>query len=220
MPPSKPFHADPIDHPALSEGQRALSRRGVLRRFARGSVLIQEGDVGDTLYIILSGRLRAFSADTLTEREVTFAEYGPGDFVGELGLDGGPRSASVMALVPATCAVVTRQTLLAFLAERPEFALELLARVIKVARTTTETVRQLALHNVYGRVRQLLESMAQPRPDGQRLIPQRLTHKDIATRCGCTREMVSRVMKELERGGHVAKEGSGLRLSGTLPARW
>jgi CRP/FNR family cyclic AMP-dependent transcriptional regulator len=160
MPPSKPFHADPIDHPALSEGQRALSRRGVLRRFARGSVLIQEGDVGDTLYIILSGRLRAFSADTLNEREITYGIYGPGEYVGEMGLDGLPRSASVMALeAHGVLDGDAAHAGSAFWPSSPDFAFELLAKVIRRARAATLSAKGMALNDVYGRLKQLLETM-------------------------------------------------------------
>ena len=94
--------------PSLTQ---ALAALGSVRRFRKGSLLIQEGDVGDTLFIIQSGRLRVFSADD-RDREITLGVYGPGDYVGEMALDGGPRSATVEALEASVCSVVTRQVLM------------------------------------------------------------------------------------------------------------
>lgn len=212
--------ADPIDALAVSEHLRALARRGELRRYAKGTLLIQEGDVGDTLYFIVNGRLRAFSVNLASGREITYGSYGAGEYVGEMGLDGGPRAANVMALEPSICAVITRRTLEQYIAEQPAFAFELLAKVIRRARSATLSARQMALNDVYGRLKLLLESLAALQDDGTRLVCERLTHQDIANRIGCTREMVSRVMKELELGGQVRSSAEGLRLLRGLPARW
>ena len=104
-----------------------LAQRGLLRRYRKGTILIEEGDRGDTLYIIISGRLRAFSS-AANGREITFGIYGPGEYLGEMSLDGGPRSASVETLEPSICSVVARDILDRFIDERPAFSFELLAR--------------------------------------------------------------------------------------------
>jgi len=209
-----------LEHPGFSDGVRALARRGEVRRYPKGTLLIQEGDVGDTVYVILAGRVRAFGSSDSSEREVTYGLYGPGDYVGEMGLDGGPRSASVVTLEPTLCAVITKPTLLAHIGQQPEFALELLARVIRSARSATLSTKQLALNDVYGRLRQLLESLALPQPDGTWRLAERLTHQEMAHRVGCSREMVSRVMKDLETGGYVRGARGQLQLLRTLPVRW
>ncbi len=211
---------DWLDHPALTDSVRELARRGLIAPHAKGTLLIQEGDVGDSIHIILSGRLRSFSVDVQSGREITYGIYGPGEYLGEMGLDGGPRSASVITLEPSVCALVRRATLDQYIAEHPAFAFELLAKVIRRARATTLTARQMALHDVYGRLKALLESLAKAQPDGTRTIGERLTHQDIANRIGCTREMVSRVMRDLELGGHVQHQGSLIELLTALPARW
>lgn len=205
----------PDASPALAE----LASRGELRRYRKGTLLIQEGDVGDTLFVIVSGRLRVFSADDNT-RELTHGVYGPGEYLGEMSLDGGPRSASVITVEPSLCAVVGRRTLERFIAERPDFAFELLAKVIRRARAATVSARQLALNDVYGRLRLLLAELAQPLPDGSLGVAERLTHQDMASRLGCSREMVSRLVKDLERGGYVALQQGRLRLCKPLPQRW
>ncbi len=208
-----------IELPGASDALRALAERGVRRSYAKGRILIEEGDVGDAIYIIVSGRLRAFSRGD-NGREITYGTYGPGEYVGEMSLDGGPRSANVEVIEKAECAMVARPTLEAFIAERPGFAFELLAKVIGRARAATLSAQQMALNDVYGRLRLLLESMAETRRDGTRLIKERLTHQALADRLGCSRPMVSRLMKDLERGGHAVPAGKGWRLGEALPPRW
>jgi CRP/FNR family transcriptional regulator, cyclic AMP receptor protein len=212
--------AAPADLSALPEALRALAERGTPRSYRKGTLIIEEGTTGDTLYIVLAGKVRAYSSDA-RGREVTYGVYGPGDTFGEMSLDGGPRSANVIADTACTCAMLTRQTLLEHIAAQPAFALELISRVIRRARLATQSARNMALLDVYGRVVQLLESLAVAQPDGTRLIEQRLTHADIAARVGCSREMVSRLMKDLERGGYVTNRSCvGVIVRGLLPARW
>jgi CRP/FNR family cyclic AMP-dependent transcriptional regulator len=210
---------DLIDQPALGDSLRALARRGEIRRYRRDTLLITEGELGDTLFVILAGRLRSFAAGD-GGREITYGVYGPGEYLGEMSLDGGPRSANVITLEPSVCAVVTRQTLQAHIAEHPQFAFELLAKVIRRARAATLSAKQLALNDVYGRLVLLLNGLAQARPDGTRAIDGHLTHREIAGHLGCSREMVSRLMKDLERGGYVRAQGPVRVLARALPARW
>ena len=158
-----------------------LAARGETRRYRKGTLLIQEGDQGDTLFIILSGRLRAFSVGD-KDREITYGVYGPGDYLGEISLDGGPRSASVITLEASSCAVISRLTLMQFIAERPEFAFDLLAKVIRRVRSATLSARQLALNDVYGRLRALLLTLALPQNDGSLVLSERLTHQEMANR--------------------------------------
>lgn len=198
----------------------ALAARGTLRTYRRGLLLIQEGDVGSSLYIVRSGRLRAFAADP-RGKEITLGMYGAGEYVGEMSLDGGPRSANVETLEPTTCAVITREDLLAYISEEPGFALEMMARLIRRARLATESTRSLALIDVYGRAKGLLEQLAgEPAADGSRTLRERITHQQIASHLACSREMVSRLMKDLEVGGYVAKREQRIVLLKGLPARW
>ncbi len=215
----KPPPSDPFDQAPLSDSLRALARRGVLTRLRKGVQIITEGDRGDTIYIVLGGRLRAYSVGD-DEREVTYAEYGPGETVGEMGLDGGPRSASVITVQSSLCAVVTRTTLERHLAQEPAFAFELLAKVIGRARVATIGLRQIALHGVYGRLKALLDDLAEPQADGTRLIDPAPSHLEISRQAGCSREMISRVMKDLERGGYVQVGRRRVVVCRALPAKW
>lgn len=203
----------------LPPALHSLAQRGVLRGYRKYSLIIEEGTQGDTMYLLVQGRVKAFSSD-LNNREVTYGVYGPGEYFGEMSLDGGARSASVMAIEPIQCVLITRQTLREHIAAEPEFAFELLTRVIQRARMATSNARNMALLDVYGRVVRLFDSLAQPQPDGTRLISERLKHSDIAARVGCSREMVSRLLKDLERGGYLRVERSSLHLLQALPQRW
>ncbi len=196
-----------------------LAALGVQRRYRTHAVLIEEGDRGDSIYIVLAGRLRVFVSDA-RGREVALGWHGPGEYVGEMSLDGGPRSASVQAVEPTLCAVVTRETMLRHIAADPEFTLGLIVRLIRRARLATESAKSMALLDVYSRLRRLLEERAQPQPDGTRRIEERLTHQAIASEIGCSREMVSRLMKDLEAGGYLAVCDRRLLLTKGLPSRW
>jgi CRP/FNR family cyclic AMP-dependent transcriptional regulator len=203
-----------LQDPALRE----LAARGAVRSYRKDVLIIQAGDLGDTLYILLAGRVKVFASGE-NDREVVIDTHGPGEYVGEMALDGGPRSASVITLEPTVCAVVTRVTIRDHIARHPEFAFELLARVIRRARRATANVKSLALLDVYGRVRHLFDELAVER-DGVRTIPERLTHQEIADRVGSSREMISRLLKDLERGGYLSSEGRVITLRKKLPPAW
>jgi CRP/FNR family cyclic AMP-dependent transcriptional regulator len=205
----------------MSDALRALVARGERRRYRKSTLLISEGEVGDTLYVVLSGRVRAFAGGD-KGREITYGIYGPGEYLGEMSLDGGPRSASVITLEATECAVIVRATLQRYIAEQPAFAFELLAKVIRRARAATLSAKQMALNDVYGRLRLVLEALADVQPDGSRVLRERLTHQELAHRLGCSREMVSRLVKDLRAGGYLDDAAPRWRLlhPQPLPPRW
>jgi CRP/FNR family transcriptional regulator, cyclic AMP receptor protein len=199
---------------ALPPSLRLLAARGFTRSYRKGVVLIEEGSLGDNLYLILSGSVRAYSSDT-RGREITYGVYGPGEYVGEMSLDGSPRSASVITESACRLVMITRASLLTHISEHPEFAFELLTKVIRRARAATLSTKQLALNDVYGRLKNLVDDTTR---DGQHL---ELTHQGMAQRLGCSREMVSKLVKDLELGGYLKRVAAGeyQRLK-NLPARW
>ena len=195
-----------------------LSRRAAVRNFPRNAVIVMEGDDTDSLYVLLSGRVRAYvSAEDGRELEVN--RMGPGEYFGEVTLDGGPRSASVGALEDCRCAVVPRAELNQHLSEFPELAQHMVRKLAHRVRTLTENMRDLALMDVYGRVARLLLDLAEA-VDGKLVIPDKLTQKDIAQRVGASREMISRIFSDLSAGGYVSREGSTIVISKRPPARW
>jgi CRP/FNR family cyclic AMP-dependent transcriptional regulator len=198
---------------------RELARRGQVRALARNAIFINEGDHGDALFVILSGRVKVFVADA-EGREMVLDIHGPGDYVGEMALDGRPRAASVMAMEPTVCSMLTREALRAAIAANPDVAMNLIATLIDRVRVATENVRNLALMDVYGRVARLLLSLAVEQPDGTLRVPERLTQQDIADRVGASRDMVSRIFKDLTAGGYVSVADRQITIRRRPPARW
>ncbi|ALT78703.1 Crp/Fnr family transcriptional regulator [Paucibacter sp. KCTC 42545] len=206
--------ASASDYTELPASLRALAARGVARNYRRGTLLIEEGSQGDALYLVLSGSLRVYGCDA-RGREVTYGIYGAGEYVGEMSLDGGARSASVITEQNSRCVMLTRASLLAHISEYPEFAFELLTKVIRRARAATLSTKQLALNDVYGRLKALLETATLTTDEVQ------LTHQAMAQRLGCSREMVSKLVKDLELGGYLMRVSNGrYRKLRALPARW
>ena len=121
-----------------------LSDRGGLRNFARGELLIREGEASDDVYILLAGELKAFTRDA-NGREFVYNIMTPGEFFGELSLDGRPRSASVQATHSSICVVVAQAEVQAFLGEYPEFAKALVMKLIARVRAATAQARSLGL---------------------------------------------------------------------------
>jgi CRP/FNR family cyclic AMP-dependent transcriptional regulator len=189
-----------------------------VRAFPKRSIIVSEGDETDSLYVMLAGKARVFVADD-KGREVQLNQLGPGEYFGEVTLDGGPRSASVMALEDCRCAVVKRAGLTPFLEKNPELALHVVRKLARRVRDLTDNVRSLALMDVYGRVARLLLELAEER-DGRLVIGEALTHKDIASRVGASREMISRIFSDLSEGGYVRKENGQLVIARKPPPRW
>jgi len=203
----------------MTESLQRLAQRGVVKAFSRGELLIREGESGDTIFIVLSGSIKAFAVND-SHREIVFGTYGPGDYVGEMSLDGGPRSASIVALEPTTCAVITRRTLREHIAADPDFAFELIGRLIGRLRVATENARGLALLDTYGRLVKQLNARSTEAADGVRAIVPRPTHVELASLIGCSREMVTRLLKDLEAGGYLRHADGKLLLLKPLPTHW
>jgi len=197
----------------------AMARRGGIRSFPAHAILINEGDSTESLYILLSGRVKVYAGDD-SGREVILHELGPGEYLGELSLDGEKRSVSVKTLEPTTCCVVQGADLREFLAEHPDFAVHMTRKLIRMVRRLTSQVKSLALQDVYGRVVRVLMELSEP--DGERrVVRAKLTQQDIADRVGSSREMVNRIMKELTVGGYVAVgTDKQIAILKKLPAAW
>ena len=213
MTPSPAPFAD-LDERALRE----LAPGGAVRAYAKSVVVVSEGDRSDSLYVVLSGRVKAFVSDE-NGREAVVNTIGVGDFFGELVLDGGPRAASIMTLEPCRLFVIPQVDVERLLTGHPVFARELLRKLIGKVRSLTGRVADLALKDVYGRLVRFLEQNA-VLLEGRRVIPERLTQSDIAARIGGSREMVSRILKDLAEGGYVAIEAKRIVVLRDLPPHW
>ena len=216
MKPSQGF--PPADDDRFDPIVRALAAHGVVRHYPKHAVIITEGDPSDSIYVILSGRVKVFLSDD-DGREVVLDEHGPGTYVGEMALDEGPRSASVMTLEPCALAVVSGKAFREFVAAEPDARAHLIRNLIHRARVASENVRNLALLDVYGRVVRLLLELAVEK-DGALVVEQPYTQQDLAQRAGCSREMVSRIFKDLVAGGYIKIDGRRIQIEKSLPKRW
>jgi CRP/FNR family cyclic AMP-dependent transcriptional regulator len=197
---------------------RELASRGQTRTFPKNAVIINEGDRGDTLFVILAGKVKVYVSDD-DGREMILDMHDAGEYVGEMSLDGRPRSASVMTLEPTTCSVLSRDELRAAIARNPDIAMAIIEKLIERARIATDNVKNLALMDVYGRVARLLLSLAREE-NGKLVVPDRMTQQDIADRVGASRDMISRIFKDLTVGGYVTVENRQITIHRKPPARW
>jgi CRP/FNR family cyclic AMP-dependent transcriptional regulator len=199
---------------------REMAVRGQHRSFPKGEVLIREGEAGDAVYVILSGKVKVYVSDT-QGREMVVADYAAGDCVGEMALDGRARSASVAAVEPTVCSVVARESLRSAIREDPEIAMRMIATLIERNRSATGCLKNLALMDVYGRVARLLLGMETVvEADGLAWSRERLTQQEIANRVGASRDMISRILKDLRTGGYIALREKRIAILRRPPARW
>ena len=195
-----------------------LSKLGTARVFPANMIVVSEGDTSDAFYVILSGRVRIYVSDE-QGREMVLGEQGPGDFFGEIALDGGPRSASIATLESSRLAVIGQPELRAFCASHPGMAMIVVNQLIHHVRSLTESVKNLALMDVYGRVARLIVELAREK-DGRRVIDPRPTQQDMAVRVGASREMISRILKDLTAGGYIRIEGAQMVIERDPPRAW
>lgn len=204
--------------PLADQLLQSIASRGGQKTYPAQAVLVNEDDDTDSLFIVVRGKVKVYGTGS-SGREVVYTTLGPGDYFGEMTLDGGPRSASVMTMEQTTCVVVPGSQVRDFLAQHPDFALHLIRKLIGLVRRSTDTVKRLALDDVYTRIHKLLLEMAHDE-NGVLVVTERLTQQDIADRVGSSREMVSRIFKQLTIGGYVSTEGRRITLLKKLPARW
>ena len=196
----------------LPEGQLALLTRVVGRKaYPRNTTIIAAGDPTDALYIVISGRLKVMMSDD-EGREVILAILGSGEFFGEMGLiDDAPRSATVIAIEPCELLTISNADFKKCLSENFDIAMAVMRGLVKRLREADKKIGSLALMDVYGRVARLLMEMAED-VDGERVVTKKLPKQDIAKMIGASREMVSRVMKDLQTSGYIEVKGGSIVL--------
>ena len=175
------------------------------RRFPRGALIVRAGDDTDALYIILSGRVKVLIPDD-EGHEVILSMMGPHEFFGEMGLlDDQPRSASVEALEPCEMLRVSKAGFTACLKDNFDLAMQIIRNLVRRLRDADRKIESLALIDVYGRVARLLLDMAEE-VNGQWLVQRAPPKQEIARMIGASREMVSRVVKDLHEKGLIRAE--------------
>lgn len=194
----------------LTSTQAAFVAESVVkRRFKRGEPIVEQGKKSNALTILLTGRARVISTDA-RGREVILATLQAGDHVGEMSLiDDQPHSASVFAEVQTDVLILGHLAFARCLPDSGSMAYALLLELVQRLRQADRKIESLALMDVYGRVAQALLGLAGQNDEGHSVIRTKVSRQDLAKLVGASREMVSRVMKDLEERGFIQTREDG-----------
>ena len=196
----------------LTESQaQQIADAVIKRRFKRGDRIVEQGLKSNALYIILSGRARVLASDS-RGREVILATLQPGDYIGEMSLiDNEPHSATVRAEVQTDVLMLGRSEFARCMPENSSMAYAVMRALVQRLRHSVRNIESLALMDVYGRLARVLLENAQRDTNGSLVIHDKISRLDLAKMVGASREMVTRVMKDLEQRGFVT-----VRLDGAM----
>ena len=204
-----------LDESAL---QRILDKSRILT-FRKGTQLMTEGESGESLYLILSGRVKIFVSDEDGNEMTLFIETA-GSYIGEISLlDGAPRTASAITLENTEIVCLSKSAFNEVIAENPEIAFSFIRALTNKLRRSTEVIRSLALRNVYQRLVLKLLELAEDE-DGAKVIGTKYSHAELGKMIGASREMVGKVMTELIRGEYIEERGKRLVLLRDFPHDW
>lgn len=195
-----------------------LASHAVTKSYKKNTIVVNKGDETNSLYVILEGSLKAYVDDD-HEKEMILSIMGAGESFGELSLlSDTPRSANVVTTTPCKLAIVSKLDFMKCLTKNPSISLTIIQALISKVHNLTENVSSLALLDVYGRLVKALNNNAVEK-DGM-LTTSPLTHQDIANMIGSSREMVSRILKDLKVGGYINTDGKFITIVRTLPSGW
>lgn len=195
----------------LSDAQAlTIAEAIVKRRFKRGEAIVERGKKSNALFILLNGKARIITANN-RGREVILDTLEPGDYVGEMSLiDNEPHSATVRADVQSDVLMLGRSEFARCLPENSSMAYAVMLGLVQRLRRADRKIESLALLDVYGRVaRALLDFATEADEEGGKMVRDKISRMDIAKMVGASREMVSRVMKDLEERGFIKTQDSG-----------
>jgi len=196
-----------------------VAKHAVTRHYAKNSVVVCEGDDTNSLYLILKGKVKVFLSDD-NGKEVLINVQGENDYFGELALlDSEKRSAMVMTIENSTFLVISQQDFEKILETHPEIMPNIVVALCRRIRSLTNNVRNLALLDVYGRVAKTLIDLSHEE-NGQMMVLEKITQQDIANRVGASREMVSRILKDLSSGGYISYDKRHIVINNKLPAHY
>jgi CRP-like cAMP-binding protein len=199
----------PLFSSLSSEQADVVANAVTKQRFRRAEIIVEQGRKSNALFIVLSGRARVLTTDS-RGREVILATLQVGDYVGEMSLiDNEPHSATVQTETPTDCLVLGRAEFDHCLEGNTPMARAVMTGLVKRLRRADQKIESLALMDVYGRVAHVLLEAATPDTDGHMVIREKISRQDVAKMVGASREMVSRVMKDLEERGYIEGNENG-----------
>lgn len=190
-----------------------IHQQTIRKSYPKDTILVQENESGDTMYMILSGKVKVSNVGP-DGKEVILSVLGPGEIFGEMSLlDDEPRSANVTAIEATEMLQLRRRDFLPLFEGNVEMLTKLLATLSRRLRHANAQIRSLALLDVLGRIAKLLLELADK--DGRKLLDgsvvfRRPTHQEIASMVGTSRETVSRMIGELARDGYIKISGKDI----------
>src|SRR5688572_4208236 len=181
------------------------------KTYQRNAVVLTEGEMGDSLYMIQSGKVKVVIGDE-EGREIILKILGPGDFFGEMSMiDKEPRSASVTTLEPATFLILTHAAFERCVEQAPRIAKVVMQILAQRVREADRKIGTLALMDVYGRVASTLLELAVV-TNGKLVVGEKLSQQDLANMVGASREMVNRILKDLVERGFISIESKNITI--------
>jgi len=208
----------PLFSGLAAEDVRTLESHSHRKTYRKNTIVMEKGDETSSLYVLLSGRVKVF-LNNEEGKEIVLNTLEPGDYFGELGLLGDTeRSASVITQEDSKFLAISKREFTECLSANPQIMLSLMRKLVSQVQELTERVSSLALQDVYGRVARTL--MQQAKEEDGRLATGKLTQQEIAQTVGASREMISRIFKDLREGGYISIEDKRIIINQKLPARW
>lgn len=189
------------------------------RVYAKNSFVINAGDSSDCFYLIQSGKIKIVILDK-EGKEVILSILGPGEHFGEFSLiDGQPRSATAVTMEESALLIVSKDQFRECLSANPDIAERVMICLTQRLRDADRKIEGLALYDVYSRLVRTLSDLSMEQ-DGKFVLPQRLTHQDLANMIGASREMITRILRDLAVGGYISIENREITLLKKLPPAW
>lgn len=183
-----------------------LLRNGQIARFVKNALIIDEGDLSNCAYIINSGRVKVFLSDE-HGKEIVLSELNSGEYFGEMSLiDHEERSAAVMAMDDVELTVISQKSFWACLRSHPEIAERIMFGLVANLREANKKISSLVFMDAYERVANLLLELAEDQ-NGLLVIDEKPTHQYIANIVGVSREMITRILKNMVADGFIEIEG-------------
>lgn len=201
---------------ALDDDAAAALRASMVEvRLAKGEVLFNEGEPGEKLYVIETGKVK-LGHTAPDGRESLIAVLGSGEMLGELSLfDPGPRTATAVAITATKVLSMGHEALLPWLVGRPDLAVALLAALARRLRRTNEALADLVFSDVPGRVaKALLElgsKFGEPGAEGM-VVNHDLTQEELAQLVGASRETVNKALADFSQRGWIRIEQRSVTL--------
>jgi CRP/FNR family transcriptional regulator, cyclic AMP receptor protein len=203
--------ATPIMQSVSAPAVKELARQGAIRQYRRGTYLFYQGDPSEQVFFLWQGRIEVSSV-SLTGHRQLLTTLDPPQFFGELGVLGEQRrTATALALEESSVWVIEGQRFLAFLAKHFEATKALLSSLAQQIQAHESFVEDLLFLDLKGRVAKRLLQLVAPSldelPANGTALPSVVTHADLASLCGGSRENVTRILSEFQRRGVVERDG-------------